>query len=394
MSRLVWPLAALAICLWICGCGGSGDPTPSASSWRFVIFGDTRGDFDPGKTPPCDIATATGVSLVLPQIATKIAAMKPEFVLHVGDLCAGDLYNIGIDFHQLPAGSAIPYASQFLAFKNAIRPITTAHIPFYSVRGNHEVSCGDGVNGAPDPALAAAYDQAFGKDMPQNDPNQAGLTYSFSHKQVTVVAVDQYSTLVPPLPTPLPWYAPANPTWGTNFWGYHTVDQEWIRDQLQAATTPFKIVMAHEPIYVATGVPASATMEYPWSSELFFGPAQFGGDAARQQFVDMMGDNGVQLYAVGHVHNLTVGSFTDSDGHMMYQLTAGNGGAFPMNTTPAPATPEAALHDVQAELNKPGFTLVTVDPDANTMTMEYYVTSMTGNGWSKESFTTTMTGAH
>ncbi len=207
--RPIWPLAVLAISLYVCGCGQGGDPAPSASSWRFVIFGDTRGDFDPAKTPPCDISTATGVSAVLPQIAAKIASMRPEFVLHVGDLVCGDLYNIGIDFHQIPAGSAIPYASQFQAFKTAIRPITDAHIPFYSVRGNHEVSCGDGVNGTPDPALAAAYYQAYGQYMPQNDPNQPGLTYSFSHKQVTVVAVDQYSTLVPPLPTPVPWYAPA-----------------------------------------------------------------------------------------------------------------------------------------------------------------------------------------
>ncbi len=151
--------------------------------------------------------------------------------------------------------------------------------------------------------------------------------------------------------------------------------------------------MAHEPIFIATGVPASASIEYPWSAELFFGPAQFGGPAARQQFVDMMGNNGVQLYAVGHVHNLTIGSFTDSADHTMYQLTTGNGGAFPMNTTPSPPTPEAALHNVQSELTRPGFTLVTVDPDANTMLMEYYVTSMTGSGWWKKSFTTTITGA-
>jgi hypothetical protein len=93
------------------------------------------------------------------------------------------------------------------------------------------------------------------------------------------------------------------------------------------------------------------------------------------------------------VHNLTVGSFTDNAGHTMYQLTAGNGGAFPMNTAPDPPAPESALHNVQSELNRPGFTLVTVDPDANTMLMEYYVTSMKGCGWSKEGFTTTMTGA-
>ena len=219
-------------------------------------------------------------------------------------------------------------------------------------------------------------------------------TANICHRWADLEPILSYSDLVPPDPAPVPWYAPANPTWGTNLWGYHTIDQAWVGDQLQAATTPFRIVMAHEPIFVATGVPYAPTgPEYPWSSELFFGPAQFNGDATRQQFVDMMGSNGVQLYAVGHVHNLTVGSFTDSAGHTMYQLTTGNGGAFPMNSAPDPPTPEAALHNVQSELTRPGFTLVTVDPEANTMLMEYYVTSMTGLGWSKKNFTTTMTGA-
>jgi hypothetical protein len=229
--------------------------------------------------------------------------------------------------------------------------------------------------------------------MPQNDPNQKGLTYSFRHKQVTVVAVDQYSTYVPPLPPPVPWYRSADPNWGTNFWGFHTIDRAWVSEQLHKATTPFKIVMAHEPIFIASGVPVVPdTPDYSWSPELYFGPAKFNGTARRQQFVDMLGDSGVQLYAVGHVHNMSVGSFNDSAGHTMYQLTTGNGGALPMNNVPDPPTPEAALHGVQCELNKPGFTLVTVDPDANTMLMEYYVASTSGSGWSKKPFTTRMVG--
>ena len=388
-------LTVLAIVLCVCGCGGGPavNPNPSAQSWKFVIFGDTRGDYDQAKTPPYDFATATGVSLVLPQIAAKIASMNPEFVLHVGDLICGDLYNVAIEAHA-PGVVAIPYDQQFGAFKTAVQPITAANIPLYTVRGNHEVSAMEGLNGNPDPTLAAAYYQAFGQYMPQNNPNQRGLTYSFSHKQVTVVVVDQYSTYVPPTPPPIPWYSPANAIWGTNFWGPHTIDQAWVSAQLRRASTPFKIVMAHEPIFIASGVPfAPNAPDYAWSSELYFGPPAFGGTASRQQFVDMLGDSGVQLYAVGHEHNLSVGSFTDSAGHTMYQLTTGNGGAFPMDNVPDPPTPEAALHDVHAELYRPGFTLVTVDPDANTMLMEYYVTDTNGSGWSQEPFTTQMAGS-
>lgn len=390
-----WFICALLVAiplLFIPGCQDAhrDSALPSPHAWRFVILGDTRGDFDPAKTPPYDVSTATGVSLQLPRIAAKIASLHPDFVLHVGDLVGGDMYQEAALL--FPGVVAIPYAQQFQAFKDAIQPITAAHIPFYPVRGNHEVSNTDGVDGHPDPALAAAYHQAFAQYLPQNHPSQQGLTYSFSHKQVTVVVVDQYTNYVPPSPAPVPWYAPHNPDWGTNLWGYHTIDQTWVRDQLHAAQTPFKIVMAHEPIFVATGV-ADAKLTYRWPPELYFGPASFGGDVTRRQFVDMMGANGVQLYAVGHVHDMSIGSFVDSAGHTMHQLTAGNGGAFPLDTAPDPPTPEPALHNVHAEQHKLGFTLVTVDPRANTMLLEYYVTSVNGSDWSKENFTTKITGS-
>jgi hypothetical protein len=395
IAALVSLPTVLAIALCVCGCAREHavDPHPCTDSWTFVIFGDTRGDYDRTKTPPYDVSTATGVSLILPQIAAKIASLAPDFVLHVGDQICGDLYNIAVELHH-PGVVAIPYDQQFAAFTTAMLPITAANIPLYTVRGNHEVSCMEGLNGPPDPTLAAAYYEALGQYMPHNDPNQMGLTYSFSHKQVTVIAVDQYSTYVPPDPPPVPWYHPENATWGTNFWGPHTIDNAWVSAQLSAATTPFKIVIAHEPIFIASGTPFDPHGEdYPWSAELYFGPPAFGGTESRQQFVDMLGDNGVQLYAAGHVHNMSVGSFTDTAGHTMYQLTAGNGGAFPMNDVPDPPVPEAAMHDVHAELSRPGFTLVTVDPDANTMLMEYYVTDTTGSGWSLEPFTTQMTGS-
>ena len=124
-SRCIWLLAVTAVLLCVVGCASASTPVPSANSWRFVIFGDTRGDFDPALQPPCDMTTATGVSKALPQIAAKITQLKPDFVLHVGDLVCGDLYHVAEAFHQIPPGSAIPYARQFQAFKTAIRPITS-----------------------------------------------------------------------------------------------------------------------------------------------------------------------------------------------------------------------------------------------------------------------------
>lgn len=106
----------------------------------------------------------------------------------------------------------------------------------------------------------------------------------------------------------------------------------------------------------------------------------------------MLGANGAQLYAVGHVHDMSIGYVLDSAGHTVYQLTAGNGGALPMDTQTV-TTNEAAIHDVKRELTKTGFTLATVNPTANTMLLEYYVMDATDGSWSEESFTTQIAGS-
>jgi hypothetical protein len=384
----------LSMTLASCTKDKATEPAGAADSWTFVILGDTRGDFDPAKNPPYDASTATGVSLLLPQIATKIASLKPDFVLHVGDLVCGDLYEDVIAM-GIPHVVAIPYADQFLAAKAALSPLSDAGIPVYTVRGNHEVSCAVGATGSVQPQLAAAYYEAYGQHMPQtydgSFAGQQGLTYAFSHKQVTVIALDQYAQYVVPDPLPVPTYIPTN-TWGTNLWGYHTIDQDWVSRQLQAAHTPFKVVFAHEPVYEASGIGFNTRYaQYHWSPELYFGPASLGGMARRQSFIDMLGTNGAQLYAVGHVHNLSVGYVLDSAGHRVYQLTAGNGGALPMDTETVTVN-EAAIHDVKRELTRLGFTLATVKPTENVMLLEYYVMDVTDGSWSKESFTTEIAG--
>src|ERR1035437_1468720 len=385
-------IAVLGLCL-----ATMPGPVWAAEPWSFVIFGDTRGDWDSTKNPPFDTNTVTGVSLLLPQIAEKIAALNPDFVLVIGDLIMGDGYNDAL-LMGMTNLVAISYAAQFRAWSNAMSSVYAANIPIYTLRCNHEVSNTEGVNGNPDPALAAAYYQALGQYMPQNYDgsfsNQLGLTYSFTHKQLTVVAMDQYSQYVAPFPARVPtWSSYPTNTWGTNFWGYHAVDQACVSNQLQQANTPFKIVFAHEPIYEACTIPVVPPLfTYPWSAELYFGPTNFGGIARRQSFVDMLGANGVQLYAVGHVHNMSIGSFNDDDGHMIYQLTAGNGGASPLDDTDV-TTNEPTLHGVRRELTKFGFTQVTVNPDANTMTMQYHVLNTNNSTWSQESFSTQIAGS-
>lgn len=130
-------LVALVLGMTPTGCARHKvvEPAGSTEYWTFVIFGDTRGDFDPAKEPPYNTSTATGVSLLLPQVAAKIASLKPDFVLHVGDMICGDLYEDVIAM-GVPNVVPIPYADQLLASKAALSAIYSADIPIYTVRGS------------------------------------------------------------------------------------------------------------------------------------------------------------------------------------------------------------------------------------------------------------------
>ena len=152
------------------------------ADWSFVMLGDTRGIRD---------MTTTGVSLELPAIAQKIAALNPDLVMVAGDLINGN---------DVPAISPLnDYALQFDNWKAAMQPVfnysTNKGIPIYPVRGNHENMDSEGPT---IPALKQAYSDAFHSYLPTNGPinskddNQVGFSCSFTHNNVTIVAADQY----------------------------------------------------------------------------------------------------------------------------------------------------------------------------------------------------------
>ena len=157
--------------------------------------------------------------------------------------------------------------------------------------------------------------------------------------------------------------------------GYHSIDQSWLDQQLQAATTPYKVVMAHEPVYMTTGNPGD---------EHFFGTGS-EAETRRTNFWDSLGANGVRLYVAGHVHAVGVGLIQDGDGNGIYQLTSGNGGA--------PFEPISTNHDAGVEVlytnnSNFGFALATVG--TNSMTIEYYLLNPSDDTWSTASYTTTI----
>jgi hypothetical protein len=304
------------------------------ADWTFVMMGDTRGFHD----------TTTGVSVVLGPIATKIAELRPDLVL-----CCGDQVNGNATNGLTPLG----YRQMFDNWKAAMSPVIAANIPIYTVRGNHENSADEG---PPLLDLKQAYFDALGTNMPGNGPNngplddQRGYSYSFTHKDLFVAVVDQY-------------FYPVS----TNG-GYDSIDQAWLSQQLQQGYAPYKIVMAHEPVYVSH----------------FYGTSE-AGLAKRAQFWDSLGENGVRIYLCGHVHNLSVCVAPDHGGNEIYQVLAGNGGAELDEISP---DPESGMNIVYYNTNHYGFTLATVS--TNAMTIEYYLLDKAGTNWSKASSTTTL----
>ena len=310
------------------------------ADWSFVMLGDTRGE---------ESKTTTGVSRELNAIAQKIASLNPDLVMVAGDLCNGD---------DLPVDTTLTYADQFANWKTAMQPVfnysTGTGIPIYTVRGNHENNCGEG---APIAALKQAYADAFSAYLPANGPNdQQGFSYSFSHNNVAFVVADQYF-----------YY---NQTPGQD--GYHDLDRAWVTQQFQQADSPYKIFMAHVPIFMTEG------QETP---EHFFGnnPAGF---ATRATFWNGLGTNGVQLYVTGHIHNETVAGTTDDYGNTIIQLLAGNGGA--------PLDPIGEGQDPGVDLlytnDQFGFSLATVGTDA--MTIQYYSLDTSDHSWTMAGYTT------
>ncbi len=317
------------------------------ADWSFVMLGDTRGPHH----------TTTGVSPYLTNIAEKIATLNPELVLVCGDLVNGDDTN---------ATFSLTYAEQYANWKTAMSPVfnyaTGTGIPIYPVRGNHDNNAGEG---APITELKQAYYDAFSPYVPTNGPNysvtnnQIGFSYAFTHSNLTVVAADQYFYLD---------QTPGDP-------GYHELARSWVSEQFAQADSPYKVFMAHVPMFMTQG------QETP---EHFFGKDAAGLET-RTNFWNDLGTNGVQLYLAGHLHNEVVASTTNDFGNPILQLQAGNGGA-PVDPVILQADPGVDV--LYTNGTHYGFALATVG--AEKMTIDYYLLNPADEHWSKASYTTTI----
>ncbi|RKY08653.1 MAG: hypothetical protein DRP56_03735 [Planctomycetota bacterium] len=277
----------LAAVLLICSCRNTFT-LDDGPAWKFIIVGDSRGG-DNG------VNTA-----ILSEIAAEIVAQDAEFVLFPGDLVNG-------------SGDQATLQSQLTTWRDTMRPVYDAGIGVYPVRGNH------------DTGNLAAWNNVFSGDyaLPTNGPaGEVGLTYSVSHKNVFVLALDQYITP-------------------------HRVNQSWVDAQLAANTNPHIFALGHEPV---------------------FGTHRVGcldnDPAVRDAFWASLKNAGCRVYACGHDHFYDHAVVDDGDGNPdndISQYIVGTAGApiysfsLPYNDTNTNYTVEQYHH-----AEKYGYLLVEV----------------------------------
>jgi hypothetical protein len=229
--------------------------------WKFIIVGDSRSNSaDDGN----------GVNIpILTEIVDEIVSHNVDFVLFSGDLVLG-----GVDQALLE--------TELLTWRGVMQPVYDANIALYPVRGNHDVG---------NPAGTTAWNNVFSGDyaLPANGPpNEVNLTYSVTHKNAFILALDHYVT-------------------------QSRVNQTWVDAQLAANTQPHIIAFAHEPAFKVDH--DDCMDDYPTERDTFWQSLQ---------------DTGARIYACGHDHFYDHALIDNNDAdptNDIHQYVAGTAGA-------------------------------------------------------------------
>jgi len=170
-------------------------PISSETQWKFIVTGDSRSD-----------GANNGVNVrIVGELAAEIISKNVDFVLWTGDLVNG---------YDDPE----TMESQFNTWRKTMLPVYDAGIGVHVVRGNHDVG---------EPEGTSAWNNVF-EDLPDNGPpEEKNLTYSVTHKNAFIVAVDQYVD------------------------EEQRINQDWLDNQFAANTEPHVFVFGHEPAFQA-----------------------------------------------------------------------------------------------------------------------------------------------
>ncbi|MCL5278845.1 MAG: metallophosphoesterase [Planctomycetes bacterium] len=282
MNRLSLRISALLVCL------AGAVSVPAAAPWRFVITCDSRGGLATGVNDP-----------ILAEMVRETLSWNAEFLVFAGDL----VYGAGI-----PADE---FETQLWNWVRGVRPLYDAGIGVYVCRGNHEV--GDmwraGPNEPPDlkDNYALRWLHVFGSDqhpelkLPDNGPpGETYMTYAVAHKNVLVLALDQYA--------------------GTGHRVVHSVNQPWVETQLRANTKPHVFAFGHEPAFRT------------WH------PDCLDADPDRRDALwRSLASAGARVYTCGHDHYYDHARVEDGDGNPnndIHQLIVATAGAPSYSWTP------------------------------------------------------------
>lgn len=288
-----------------------------AQTWKFAVISDTH-DNDKANT-------STGVTPYLAPIIHYIAEEKPDMVLATGDLITGALTE--------PTSPVFKkYDVQYAAFLKAVEPLKQANIPLYVIRGNHDYGEDNG-----DEDLQTVYTQTFANQMPQNGPVDAkGLSYSFVHKNIKFIMVDQYVNATNKEPT---------------------LPMDWLKAELESNKADHLFVLGHSPAYALTNEKKHHFNLYDQR-------------ALRDDFWQLLIDNKVTAYICGHKHVYARGNV-----HGVEQICVGNlGSALSYNPDQVDKsiTDLFPTNSIAAKDNRPGYIIFTVDSKKKTITANEY----------------------
>ncbi|MCP4707182.1 MAG: hypothetical protein GY869_01040 [Planctomycetes bacterium] len=245
-------ISFLCICIFALTVTSSYAQTP----WKFIAVGDSRSN---GENNGVNIA-------ILNEIAHEIVSHNVDFVLFPGDMVNG-------------SSNPTIFQSQLNTWRDTMQPVYDAGIGVYPVRGNHE-----------NYSLTAWRNVFTGPyALPQNGPAaEIDLTYSVSHKNAFIVALDQYVTL-------------------------RRVNQTWLDSQFADNSNPHVFVIGHEPAFAVHH--ADCLDDYPIN---------------RDDFWLSLKNEGCRIYFCGHDHFYDHALIDDLDGNPnndIHQYVVGTAGA-------------------------------------------------------------------
>jgi hypothetical protein len=295
--------------------------TVNAQTWKFAMISDTH-DSDM-------VGTKTGVTAYLTPIINYIVGEHPDFVLQTGDLITGAQTLI-----TSPAFRR--YDMQYTYYKQVTAPLSQANIPLFLIRGNHDYGLYN-----EEASLNTAYMADIASAMPNNGPPGAkGLSYSFIHRKIKFIMIDQYVNA-------------AN--------GVVTLPMDWINNELESGQGAEHIfVMGHSPAFTPDTTASSKIAQFNL----------FDQTNLRDQFWKLLTDHHVTAYISGHEHLYFRGKANG-----LPQIVIGDLGCIssynPANVDKrlTGVFPTTAVPNTQG---RPGYIIFTVDDGQNSIAATEY----------------------